>query len=435
MLMEDSAVQRVGGYRLVAALGKGGMGVVYRATDADGHDFALKLLKPELAEDAAFRRRLAREVDAMRRVRSPRVAEVVDADVMAERPYIVTRFIDGQPLDTVVQAVGPLHSDLLVRLSAGLAEALIAIHEAGIVHRDVKPNNVMLVDGDPVLIDFGIAHAADSTRLTQTGMFIGTPGYLGPEVLGGNPPGPAMDVYGWGATVAFAATGRPPFGTGSLQALLARAISGEPDIDGVPPHLKTQVKAALARDPHDRPSATQIASWARRVRSDPPVPPTALAPVGQDGPAAWPAAAADAGVADGRFSADRPVPDSGRSPSTNPKSATPRSAGKRRHSSPTHRPAADAERAKVAGTAPAPAEPTTVGRRATAPPRRGTRRRKTPPWYSRKAVWTGLIVLLIVTASWLFWTLTPPAWDYEPIDGPSAFLHVLWFKVESLLSR
>ncbi|MEV5751007.1 serine/threonine-protein kinase [Actinoallomurus sp. NPDC052308] len=430
--MENSAVQRVGRYRLGAALGKGGMGVVYRATDENGHDFALKLLKPELAEDAAFRRRLAREVDAMRRVRGPRVAEVIDADVVGERPYIVTRFIDGQPLDTVVQAVGPLHGDLLVRLSAGLAEALIAIHEAGIIHRDVKPNNVMLVGGDPVLIDFGIAHAADSTRLTQTGMFIGTPGYLGPEVIDGGPPGPAMDVYGWGATVAFAATGRPPFGTGSLQALLARAVSGEPDVDGVPPHLKAQVKAALARDPQDRPSATQIASWARQVRSDPRVPPIPPAPVGQESPAARTAVAADSGVADDRSSADGPVPQSGRSPSTNPKTATRRSSGGRRRSPPAHRPAAGAERTEMAGTASVPVEATALEQRGTAARRRRARHRESPPWYSRKAVRAVLVALLSLAAFWLFWSLTPVAWDYVPIDGPSDFMHALWFKLGSL---
>ncbi|MEV0401728.1 protein kinase [Actinoallomurus sp. NPDC050550] len=427
MHVENAAVQGVGRYRLMTVLGKGGMGVVYRATDEDGHDFALKLLKPELAEDAAFRRRLAREVDAMRRVRSPYVAEVVDADVTAERPYIVTRFIDGQPLDAVVQAVGPLHSDLLVRLSAGLAEALIAIHDAGIVHRDVKPNNIMLVNGDPVLIDFGIAHAADATRLTQTGMFIGTPGYLGPEVIDGNPPGPAMDIYGWGATVAFAATGRPPFGIGSLQALLARAVSGEPDIVGVPAHLEPQVKAALSRDPQDRPSATQIASWARQVRSDPPVPPTALASVGQGGPAARTTVAADSGVAD---STDRPVPESSGSPSTDPKPATRRSSRKRRHSSPTHRPPANA--GPAAGTPLVPAEPTAVEQRDTTSPRRRAGRRESPSLYSRKAVWAGLIALLVVATSWAFWTFTPSSDYYEPLDGPSSFAHVLWFKIDSL---
>src|SRR5262249_50460004 len=150
-------------------------------------------------------------------------------------------------------------------------EALIAIHEAGITHRDVKPSNVMLIDGAPVLIDFGIAHAADSPRLTQTGMFIGTPGYLGPEVIDGQPPGPVSHIRGWGPTVAVAAPGRPPSGTGSLQAVLARAVSGEPDTAGVPAHLEPQVKAALSRDPQDRPSATQIASWARGAGSDSPV--------------------------------------------------------------------------------------------------------------------------------------------------------------------
>ncbi|GAB3984839.1 hypothetical protein GCM10029978_095700 [Actinoallomurus acanthiterrae] len=280
MPVEDAEVQKVGPYRLTATLGEGGMGVVHRAVDDAGREVALKVLRAEYAEDATFRRRLAREVDTMRRVRSPYVAEVLDADVAAERPYIVTRFIDGHPLDGVVRAAGPLSGGPLARVAVGLAEALTAVHGAGVVHRDLKPNNVMMVDGAPVVIDFGIAHATDATRLTQTGMVVGTPGYLGPEVIDGKPPGPAVDVYGWGATVAFAATGRAPFGGGSIESVLARILSGNPDLNGVPPSLEPLLRETLARDPEDRPLAAELVErvLALDLGAPPTIAPTALGP-------------------------------------------------------------------------------------------------------------------------------------------------------------
>ncbi|MEV5754075.1 serine/threonine-protein kinase [Actinoallomurus sp. NPDC052308] len=280
MPVEDAPVEKVGPYRVVATLGEGGMGVVHRAVDDIGREVALKVVRTEYTEDTTFRRRLAREVDTMRRVRSPYVAEVLDADVAAERPYIVTRFIDGHPLDGVVRAAGPLSGGPLARVAVGLAEALVAIHRAGVVHRDLKPNNVMMVDGAPVVIDFGIAHGMDATRLTQTGMVVGTPGYLGPEIIDGKPPGPEVDVYGWAATVAFAATGRAPFGGGSLEAVLARILTGSPDLDGVPPSLEPLLRMALARDPAARPAAAELAGRVRvlDLGAPPPIGATAMGP-------------------------------------------------------------------------------------------------------------------------------------------------------------
>ena len=273
-----SVEDHVGPYRLLTLLGEGGMGVVHRALDAEGRDVAVKLVRPEFARDAAFRHRLAREVDTMRRVHSPHVAEVLDADVAAERPYVVTRFIDGLPLDDAIRAHGPLSGGPLGRVAAGLADALAAIHAAGVVHRDLKPNNVMLVGGAPVVIDFGIAHTVDATRLTRTGMIVGTPGYMGPEIVNGVHPGPPLDVYGWAATVTFAATGRSPFGTGSLESVMARIIGGNPALEGVPPRLEPLLRAALNRDPESRPTAAELSTRVREADLGAPAPATIIVP-------------------------------------------------------------------------------------------------------------------------------------------------------------
>src|SRR6202030_213044 len=226
----------LGPYRLQDRLGEGGMGVVHLARDPEGRPVAVKVLHPAGTEGANARRRLAREVETMRRVRSPYVAEVLDADVTGEFPYIVTRFVAGPTLDEMVRGRGPLSGQGLRRLAFGMAEALTAIHAAGVVHRDLKPGNVMLTDDRPIVIDFGIAQTGDATRLTQTGLVMGTPGYLAPEVIEGQPSSPASDVHSWGATMAYAATGRAPYGGGgdSFQTIFYRIVSGHADLSGVP---------------------------------------------------------------------------------------------------------------------------------------------------------------------------------------------------------
>ena len=253
---------RLGPYRLLDRIGEGGMGVVYLARDPEQRSVAVKVLRPAVAGDPNARRRLAREVETMRRVRSPFVAEVLDTDVTSETPYIVTRYVPGRTLDEVVTQEGPLSGSRLIRLAAGLADALAAIHAAGVVHRDLKPGNVMLMNGDPVVIDFGIAQALDSTRLTMTGMFMGTPGYLSPEVIEGQNSTSFSDVHAWGATVAFAATGRPPFGSGSYETIFYRIVNGKPDLSGVPAPMAELLAAALRRDPAQRPAAIQLRSRA-----------------------------------------------------------------------------------------------------------------------------------------------------------------------------
>ena len=259
MASEDRIPDKLGPYRLQERLGEGGMGAVYLARDRDKRPVAVKVLHSRVAAEPTARRRLAREVEAMRRVQSPFVAEVLDADVDSKFPYIVTRYVPGQTLDHSVREHGPLSPAALERLARGLAQALVAVHAAGVVHRDLKPGNVMLRSGDPVVIDFGIAYTgADTSRLTQTGMFMGTPGYLAPEVIEGQPSSEASDIHSWGATLAFAATGRPPFGTGSFENVFYRIVQGHADIDGIPAPLAQLVAAALSRDPRRRPTASWL---------------------------------------------------------------------------------------------------------------------------------------------------------------------------------
>jgi serine/threonine protein kinase len=240
------------------------MGVVHLAQDPQGGLVAIKVLHPDTTESANARLRLAREVETMRRVRSAFVAEVLDADVAGEFPYIVTRYVPGPTLEAMVRSRGPLSGSGLRRLAYGTAEALTAIHAAGVVHRDLKPGNVMLTDDRPVVIDFGIAQSPDATRLTQTGLVMGTPGYLAPEVIEGQPSSSASDVHSWGATMAYAATGRPPYGGGgdSFQTIFYRIVSGHADLSGVPGPLVPLLSAALARDPSHRPSADWLSAQA-----------------------------------------------------------------------------------------------------------------------------------------------------------------------------
>jgi serine/threonine protein kinase len=234
------------------------MGVVHLAKDPAGRAVALKVLRAHVANDDEARRRLAREVATLRRVRHPQVAEVLDADVAGAVPYLVTRFVPGRSLEEEVRVNGPLPAGQVARIGRMLASALGAIHAAGVVHRDVKPANVMLVDGDPVLIDFGIAHVVDESRITRTGLVMGTPGYLSPELIYGGPVTEVTDWWAWGATLAFAATGRQPFGAGPVELVLERVRRGQSDLDGVEAGLRELLAATLTVDASRRPAAAEL---------------------------------------------------------------------------------------------------------------------------------------------------------------------------------
>ena len=250
--------QWIGPYRLIEQLGEGGMGVVHLALAESGRAVAIKVLREHIAHDGEARSRLAREVQTLARVQDARVAAVLDADTEGPRPYIVTRYIPGPALDRVVSENGPLQGEALLRLGRGLSGALHAIHAAGVIHRDLKPANVLLLDGDPVVIDFGIAHVADDIRLTMTGLVMGTPGYLSPEVVEGASVTEATDWWGWAATIAFAASGVPPFGRGPMDVVLDRVRRGQADLSGVDPRLAPLLQAALSPSAAFRPHADEI---------------------------------------------------------------------------------------------------------------------------------------------------------------------------------
>ena len=199
----------VGGYQLLTRLGEGGMGVVHLAQRPDGHRVALKVLRPHIVGDDEARARLAREVGSLSRIRSRWVAEIVDADPWAEIPYVATRYVPGLSLHDLVAEEGPVTGDDLRWFAECLAEGLASVHAVGVLHRDVKPSNVLMEGRTPILIDFGLARVADDPRLTHTGWLLGTPGYLAPEILHGDDATTASDVHSWAATVAYAGTGRP----------------------------------------------------------------------------------------------------------------------------------------------------------------------------------------------------------------------------------
>ncbi|MFG2330272.1 PQQ-binding-like beta-propeller repeat protein [Streptomyces sp. NPDC048604] len=248
-----------GEYRLGACLGSGGMGVVHLAHSASGLRLAVKVVHEGYASDPEFRARFRQEVAAARRVSGAFTAPVVDADPDAERPWMATLYVPGPTLAEQVKRSGPLSPAELRRLTAGLAEALRDIHRAGVVHRDLKPGNVLLTDSGPKVIDFGISRPSDSDVRTETGKLIGSPPFMAPEQFQRpREVGPAADVFALGSVLVHAATGTGPFDSDSPYLVAYQVVHDEPDLSGVPAELAPLVARCLAKEPGDRPTPDEI---------------------------------------------------------------------------------------------------------------------------------------------------------------------------------
>ncbi|MGI5328613.1 serine/threonine-protein kinase [Actinomadura nitritigenes] len=247
----------IGAYEVAGFLGEGGMGSVLVGRGRGGRLVAIKLIRPELAGQPQFRARFRREAGNAMRVPRFCTAEVLDADPDAPAPYLVTEYIDAPTLKETVRASGPLRGAELEQLGVTMAAALASIHACGVVHRDLKPGNVLLSRFGPRVIDFGIAKAVDETRMTGDDQVLGTPAYMAPEQLRGRPV-PASDVFAWGAVMVFAATGRRPFGGRTLPEMAAAILNGEPDLSGLTGRLREAVAAALTKDAGSRPAPARI---------------------------------------------------------------------------------------------------------------------------------------------------------------------------------
>src|SRR4051794_8642377 len=293
----------IGPFQLQGRLGSGGMGEVFLAFDAAGRAVALKTLPPGAGEEA--RTRLRREADLLAGVRSPHVARCLAVDVASAVPWIAMDYVPGP---TLHEAAKPLPDPVLRLLATGLAEALAALHAQGIVHRDVKPANVILTHQGPVLVDLGIARTQDLTALTRAGFVVGSPGWMAPEQMSGGQITSAVDVWGWGSALLYAATGRLPFGDGPIEVLMHRVGSEEPDVSGVPAWLEPPLRRALLKQPAARATAAElVAALDGRaptvvVPTAPPptvaappspvMPPTSQAPAASTGSSPWLAPAA-----------------------------------------------------------------------------------------------------------------------------------------------
>jgi hypothetical protein len=249
----------IGPYRLLGRLGAGGMGQVYLARSPGGRGVAVKVIRPELTADGEFRSRFAREVAAVRRVSGIFTAPVIDADPEADVPWMATAYVPGPSLAAAIDEEGPLPTESVLALGAGLAEGLQSIHAAGIVHRDLKPSNVLLAADGPRVIDFGISRAAERSMLTTVGVVLGSPGFMSPEqALGRREIGSPADIFSLGAILAFANSGMAPFGHGPVPTLMYRVVHEEPDLSGVSAEVRALIEPCLAKDPDARPTTGHL---------------------------------------------------------------------------------------------------------------------------------------------------------------------------------
>ena len=256
----------IGPYQLLARLGSGGMGRVYLGRSPSGRTVAVKVVHAELANEPDFRARFRREVTAAGAVSGAFTAPVVDADPDAPSPWLVTAFLPGLSLQDAVARHGPFPPDAVAALGVSLADGLTAVHRAGIVHRDLKPSNVLMTPDGPRLIDFGIARAGDGSAITQSGMALGSPGFMPPEQAGTHETGPPGDVFSLGALLTFAATGTSPFGEGPMHAVVYRVLHENPDLDRVTePRLRAVIAACLNRDQTARPTLPTLVHWLSQI--------------------------------------------------------------------------------------------------------------------------------------------------------------------------
>jgi eukaryotic-like serine/threonine-protein kinase len=255
----------IGPYRLRGLVGVGGMGRVYQGVSAGGRLVAVKVIRADLAADGEFRTRFQREIAVARKVSGQFTAPVIDADLDGPVPWLATAYVAGPSLADAVAEHGPLPVGSVLELAAGLAEGLSAIHAAGVVHRDLKPANVLLAEDGPRVIDFGISLGAEASALTRTGLVVGSPGFMSPEQAEGREVGPPSDIFSLGAVLAFAATGKGPFGAGSTPALVYRVVHSPAGLDHVPAELRPLIGRCLAKDPGQRPTARDLLAEAGPV--------------------------------------------------------------------------------------------------------------------------------------------------------------------------
>jgi len=394
---EDPRV--VGSFRLHRRLGAGGMGVVYLGSDRRGQRVALKVIRPDLAEDPEFRSRFAREVSAARRIRGGCTARLVAADLEADRPWFATQYVPGPSLHDKVNEEGPLPVAQVASIGAALAEGLVAVHEAGVVHRDLKPSNILLSPKGPRIIDFGIAWATGASTLTHVGTAVGSPGFLAPEQVRGAAVTPATDVFSLGATLAYAATADSPFGQGSSEVMLYRVVHEEPQLHGVHAALAPLIRACLAKDPEDRPSTLQLSMRLREI--------AAREARGLPEGAATGVAVRPAGRRAEQYARQRTARDGDRAPGGQGSPGAsgrqgPGAAGASRGSVPrtpsrnTSRPAAGAGRATGGGRTPARPSAPRRPARSGGGPRTGSRRSASNPHLLRQRLVVFVTVTLLV---------------------------------------